>query len=146
MADYQSNKNQKKFDTLQIIEEIIKYSGLKPAQFLKKIGVNQTLVQDIKNGKTNNITKKTASKIIEHYPDISESFLLTGIPPMLLTEYSGNIHHNQAGGDIIGNGSVKSTETAELDKLISAVATLTETNKQQTEQIGELIKFITSKQ
>ena len=145
MAEKQSDKIQKNNNLIRIIDEILYYTGLNAAQFLKKTGINSNAISGIKKGLSKSLTDSTIRKIRKVYPEISPEFLRNGTPPMLLTEYSGNIHHNQAGGDIIGNGSVKSTETAELDKLISAVATLTETNKQQTEQIGELIRFITSK-
>lgn len=136
----------KNLTSIEIIEEILHYTRLNKAQFLKKIGVNQSAINDLKKSKSGKLSASFIRNIRKVYPEISESFLLYGTPPMLLTDNHGDINNNHAGGDIIGNGSVKSTETAELDKLINAVALLTETNKQQTEQIGELIKYITSKQ
>jgi len=145
MADNQSNKIQKNNNLIRIIDEVLFYTGLNAAQFLKKTGINSNAISGIKKGLSKSLTDSTIRKIRKVYPEISPEFLRNGTPPMLLTDNHGDINNNHAGGDIIGNGSVKSTETAELDKLINAVALLTETNKKQTEQIGELIKYITSK-
>ena len=145
MVDNQHEKISNRLNTREIIEAIIKHSGLNTAQFLKKIGLNQTFVQDVRNGKISNITRRTAVKVLQQYPEISESFLMTGIPPMLTSEQAGDIRDNSVGGDLLGHGATKN-DSIEIQKLVDTIAILTETNRQQSEQISKLIDIIASKQ
>lgn len=145
MIDYQSEKISKSYDALRIMNQIIAYSGLKAAPFLKKIGAGPSYLNDIKTGKVQNITKMMSEKITKEYPEISESFIILGIPPMLKSEQAGDIRDNSVGGDLLGHGATKN-DSIEIQKLMDTIATLTETNRQQSEQISKLIDIIASKQ
>ncbi len=149
MIENQKDKNQKRLSPSQIIDEILYYTGLNATQFVKKIGVNTNAISDIKKGQAKKITDNMSRKIRKIFPEISDEFLKNGIPPMLISEQSGDMHHNQAGGDIIGNGATKNDNT-DLQKLLDTIAmlsetnkTLSETNRQQSEQIAKLIDKIT---
>ena len=64
---------------------------------------------------------------------------------MLNATNTGDISNNHAGGDILGNGAVKTTPPehgGNCVELVTIINRLTETNKQQTEQISALIELL----
>jgi hypothetical protein len=73
----------------EIIEEILQKHGLKAAALSKKLGYDRPqLLYDIKSGKTKNISKDLANKIVSVFPEYDKAFLLTGE-----RGYTNNNHH-----------------------------------------------------
>lgn len=150
--------NEKKSYASRIIDEILQFSGLNQANFCKEIGVSQSFVFDIKTGKTTRITEKNADKIIDRFPSISKLWLLTGEGSMLKSDNStqkGNVGDNS--GIIVQHGDhstynnnpnleyVVRAQQETINRQQDTISSLTETNRQQSAQIGKLIELLSSK-
>ena len=61
----------------------MEYNQIKSAEFCQIIGTNPSYVSDAKNGKTKRISKNIADKIIQQWPEISLTWILTGEGEML---------------------------------------------------------------
>ena len=134
MSDNELNKIKKNYKTIEIIEAVIRFSGLNTAQFLKKIGVGQTFVQDIKNGKTKSISRNVAEKITSQWPEISENFLLMGCGPMLKNG-DGSTQIN--GNNNLNSGSITNTLDERLLKMLE------DSHKMMTENQKERLRLLT---
>lgn len=144
MADNQINKIQKRYDALEIIEAVIRFSGLNAAQFLKKIGANQTLVQDIRNGKTKTVSRKLAEKITGAYPEISERYLILGEGPML----TGDIVTGDRSQTVIGTNNHHNTNNSvdeRLLKMLEENQQIIRDNQQERLKLLTIIENLTSK-
>lgn len=79
------------------LKQVIEYSGLTSSSFSKAIQTStKQAVYDILKGRTRSISNSIASKIIARFPEISETWLLTGTGEMLREHSTGNIsnvHH-----------------------------------------------------
>ena len=143
--------NEKKSYASRIIDEILQFSGLNQANFCKEIGVSQSFVFDIK-------TEKNADKIIDRFPSISKLWLLTGEGSMLKSDNStqkGNVGDNS--GIIVQHGDhstynnnpnleyVVRAQQETINRQQDTISSLTETNRQQSAQIGKLIELLSSK-
>lgn len=74
---------EKNSQAYEIILQILGYYQIKSANFCHRIGTNPSYVSDAKNGKTKRISKDIADKIIQQWPEISLTWLLTGEGEML---------------------------------------------------------------
>lgn len=78
-------------DASVIINSVIGYSGLSPADFASKIGTKTSqAIYDIQKGRTKTISQSIASKILSCYPEINRTWLLTGEGEMLSLNTSVN--------------------------------------------------------
>lgn len=84
-------------DTSERLKRVIDYSGLTASSFSKAIQTKtKQAVYDILQGRTHSISNSVASKIVARFPEISETWLLTGNGDMFRERSSGNIsnvHH-----------------------------------------------------
>ena len=134
-------KNEKKFS---IKRKLLKYCELKSIsknEFYLRAGLSNGFLDKERGFNTDNLVK-----ILNAYPDIDVHWLLFGETENPV--FSGDISNNNAGGDIIANGSSKEIN----DEVSKAINNLSEANLvnartigDQSQQIGELIKYITSK-
>ena len=70
-----------------ILNKLLKYSGLNGKSFSEKIGlIRPQSIYDIQNGKTRNISPSMANKIISVFPEVNRVWLLTGEGKMLKAE------------------------------------------------------------
>lgn len=60
------------------IDMILSYVGVKAPTFASSIGVNYQRILDIQIGKTKSISSNLASHIVDKYPEIDLNWLLTG--------------------------------------------------------------------
>ena len=69
---------------VDIIDNLLLYSGLNPKSLSEKIGLERPqAIYDIQKGKTKNISPNMSDKIISAFPEISRTWLLTGEGEML---------------------------------------------------------------
>lgn len=112
--------------------------------FANKIGLNEQYTSNICNG-IRKASQKNLIKILDAFPQVNKSWLYFGDGDMLNATNTGDISNNHAGGDILGNGAVKTTPPehgGNCAELVTIINRLTETNKQQTEQISALIELL----
>lgn len=81
-----NNIDSEKFSTAWlVVSKILEKYGINSANFARIAGKNPTYVNDIKKGKTRRISNEVADKIIEHWPELSRTWILTGEGEMLLS-------------------------------------------------------------
>lgn len=110
------------------------------AAFSRQIGLpTPQNFTDLKRGKYK-ITRNFASKIHDVYPDISIAWLMTGEGGMYVggNDNHGDIHHNNVGGDLLGNGAQKES--------IPDAAAVIASQQQTIERLSKIIEILTSKQ
>lgn len=111
------------------------------AQFSRLIGLSTPQnFTDLKRGKYK-ITRNFASKIHDVFPDISTAWLMTGEGGMYIVgceDNHGDIHHNNVGGDLLGNGASK-VESPDIASVIIS-------QQQTIERLTKIIETLTSKQ
>ena len=114
-------------------------------KFAEKIGINEKYISNIAHG-GRNASKKVLDKITDVFPEVNKSWLYFGEGSMLKNNNTGDISNNHAGGDILGNGAVKTTPENDttIAELVAIIKRLTETNKQQSEQITKLIDLLST--
>lgn len=113
-------------------------------KFAKKMKMSEQYVSNMTHG-SKNISANFLDKILEAFPLVNKSWLYFGDGDMLNATNTGDISNNHAGGDILGNGAVKTTPPehgGNCAELVTIINRLTETNKQQTEQISALIELL----
>lgn len=75
----------------EILDMLLDYLGMTPYEFSKKIGYNRPqIIYDIQSGKTKSISKTLIEKIIEVYPELNTSWLLSGDGEILKFEKAIN--------------------------------------------------------
>lgn len=106
-----------RIETVMRVKQIPSY-----AEFSRLLGLKTPQnFTDLKRGKYK-ITRSFASKIHDIYPDISIAWLITGEGGMYVTsgdDNHGDIHHNNVGGDLLGNGANKD-KSSELTEIIAS--------------------------
>jgi len=115
--------------------------------FAEKLGIAKQTASNLCGGKKS-VGKRTVDKILNTFPTISKKWLLLGEGCMYNNSnmtHTGDIRDNSVGGDLLGHGATKN-DSIEIQKLVDTIAILTETNRQQSEQISKLIDIIASKQ
>ena len=133
---------------LSMKRKLLKYCELKNIsknEFYLKAGLSNGFLDKDRGFNTDNLVK-----ILTAFPDIDFKWLLFSDDdePSFA---SAEITHNNVRGDLLGNGAVKNDTTLQIH-LSESVRDLSNSNlvnsetiKQQSDQIGELIKYITSK-
>ena len=146
--------NEKILDSYQIICAILDYYRLNSKQFCTKIGVNLTYVNDAKKGKTKKITNDVADKILYQFPNLNRIWLITGEGEMYLHKNTSNtaIGNSNVGSIVQGHTIETPQPSADINRLIDAISTLTTANQsqantlaQQSEQISKLISLLESR-
>ena len=66
-----------------VINSILEREGLKPGTFAKMVGVTTTQIYDLQSGKTKNVSRKMAEKILAVFPSFNISWLMTGEGEMI---------------------------------------------------------------
>ena len=61
-----------------VINSILEKEGLKAGTFAKMVGVTTTQIYDLQSGKTKNVSRKVAEKIMAVFPYLNISWLMTG--------------------------------------------------------------------
>ncbi|MDY5968623.1 MAG: helix-turn-helix transcriptional regulator [Bacteroidales bacterium] len=136
------NENYQQTDSYRI-NAICSHFNLKLNEFAEEIGKEYSTIRNISSGNTP-ISKFMAKAIVRRYPEISYDWLLTGKGQML--KDTGNVigNNNKAGGDIVGGN--KTALPSDLIEIVKSqqkvIQDLTETNRQQSDQIGQLIKML----
>lgn len=68
-----------------ILEEVLSFTGCTANSFANAIGLTRSqALYDIQNGKTKSITQQMADKIVQKFPEIRRSWLITGEGSMLV--------------------------------------------------------------
>ena len=62
------------------IHEILEYSKISAPEFAKKCGLNKSTIYNYLNGKS--ISSRNLKKILDSFPEISETWLFSGRGPM----------------------------------------------------------------
>ena len=114
-------------------------------EFAKKLNMSEQYASNMTHG-TKNISATFLNKILDAFPDVDRTWLYFGEGSMLKNNNTGDISNNHAGGDILGNGAVKTTPENDttIAELVAIIKRLTETNKQQSEQITKLIDLLST--
>ncbi len=111
------------------------------AEFSRLIGAKTPQIfTAIKSGK-NKISRTLAVSIHDVYPDISIAWLMTGEGGMYIgrpEDNHGDIHHNNVGGDLLGNGASKQSQT----DLTSIIESQQATIRDQAETIKRLTTML----
>ncbi len=111
------------------------------AEFSRLIGAKTPQIfTAIKSGK-NKISRTLAVSIHDVYPDISIAWLMTGEGGMYIgrpEDNHGDIHHNNVGGDLLGNGASKQSQTDRTSIIESQQATI----RDQAETIKRLTTML----
>lgn len=107
----------------QRLEKVMQYKQIASyAEFSRLLNLKTPQIfTAIKSGK-NKISRSLAVSIHDIYPDISTAWLLTGEGGMYITageDNHGDIHHNNVGGDLLGNGANKDN-SSELTEIIAS--------------------------
>lgn len=76
--------------------------------FADKVGFTMQYVSNLAHAKKN-ISANFLDKILVAFPEINRQWLYFGDGDMLNATNTGDISNNHAGGDILGNGAVKTT-------------------------------------
>lgn len=136
------------------IKIICCHLGIQGQELAQEINLERQTIYNIKE----NISEPVARKIAEKYPQFRYEWLLTGEGPMLRTDNSnqgGTVGENS--GIIVQHGdhstynnnsdllSVVHAQQETISRQSDTIATLTETNRQQSEQIGKLIEMLSLK-
>lgn len=126
----------------EIMDEVLTYVGMNARQFSAKLGyTNPNWVYELKSDRGIGISKQRAQRIIETYPEISSSYLLTGEGTLLIADtIEGNIQQNINSSHITQTGSVEGS--ASMDKLIGVLAEQSQQVTKAQEQIDRLITII----
>lgn len=124
----------------EIIEKVIEYSGLNPAEFAKKVGLNPQNIYDIQKGKTKKLSGNIRTKIKLSYPEFNEMWLIDGRDQMLLRSTSTIINGvNVVNGNNSGHISqVNAPSTMPNSPIEDAEAVCLETGAVE----GEAVEFL----
>ena len=124
----------------EIIEKVIEYSGLNPAEFAKKVGLNPQNIYDIQKGKTKKLSGNIRTKIKLSYPEFNEMWLIDGRDQMLLRSTSTIINGvNVVNGNNSGHISqVNAPSTMPNTPVDEAQAVCLETGAVE----GEAVEFL----
>lgn len=124
----------------EIIEKVIEYSGLNPAEFAKKVGLNPQNIYDIQKGKTKKLSGNIRTKIKLSYPEFNEMWLIDGRDQMLLRSTSTIINGvNVVNGNNSGHISqVNGPSTTPNPPIDEAQAVCLETGAVE----GEAVEFL----
>lgn len=124
----------------EIIEKVIEYSGLNPAEFAKKVGLNPQNIYDIQKGKTKKLSENIRTKIKLSYPEFNEMWLIDGRDQMLLRSTSTIINGvNVVNGNNSGHISQVNAPSAMPNTHIEeAQAVCLETGAVE----GEVVEFL----
>lgn len=126
----------------EIMDEVLTYVGMNARQFSAKLGyTNPNWVYELKSDRGIGISKQRAQRIIEAYPEISSSYLLTGEGTLLKADtIEGNVQHNINSSHITQTGNVEGSVS--MDKLIGVLAEQSQQVTKAQEQIDRLITII----
>lgn len=126
----------------EIMDEVLTYVGMNARQFSAKLGyTNPNWVYELKSDRGIGISKQRAQRIIEAYPEISSSYLLTGEGTLLKADtIEGNVQQNINSSHITQTGNVAGS--ASMDKLIGVLAEQSQQVTKAQEQIDRLITII----
>lgn len=112
--------------------------------FAEKIGKDPTYTSQLCSG-SKNAGKKILDKILAEFPSVRRCWLYLGEGSMLVGDnFSGDIHDNNVGGDLLGNGAMKTTpeNSRDVSQLIDVVSRLSAVVEQQTAQVSSLIEIL----
>lgn len=118
-------------DANEIIECILDIVNLNQSTFLEKIGVSTSTFSEIKSGKTKNISRRVATKIVDVYPQFSIKWLMTGEGNMYVNNNTAPVFHN-SGDNVTNHQNAANEINRELIELL----------KKKDEQIDRLIAVI----
>lgn len=121
----------KKVTDISKLEQILKFYGLKIADFGDKIGVNSQSIYSLNCGNVKAFNREMLEGIAKNCPEISLFWLITGEGSML----GGVVEQHNVNGDNL-NHSQKSTIPDHI------VETLADTNASQQRTIEKLVTLI----
>lgn len=124
----------------EIIEKAIEYSGLNPAEFAKRVGLNPQNIYDIQKGKTKKLSGNIRTKIKLSYPEFSDMWLIDGRGAMLTTHphiISGNYNIQAVNSRVSQINSPSKMDEPPIEDA-EVVEICTETGVAE----GEPIKFV----
>lgn len=132
-----------------IIDKLLKYSGLTRTAFARKIGVNPQKLHDIVRGQTTRIPSDVLAGITREFPTINTEWLLTGEGAMIVepneqhaSTASGSInqingHNNNINSNNIGNVPTATYRTDGAPDEIKAITNALITSQAQTNMLIE---------
>lgn len=131
------NQSEKISYTADVFSKLLRFAGKNARQFALETGLSETQLSKFLKGGFQSVSGKVADKILEHYPQVSRSWLLSGEGDMLKSvrvEGSGNATVN---GD-------HSTATIGVDgsRLLDQLDRKDEQIRNSTEQVNRLLAII----
>ena len=114
----------------------MRFAGKNARQFALETGISEEQISKLLKGRRNSVTGKVADRVLEHYPQVSRSWLLSGEGAMLV----GNIDGSIASGN---NGSVGDvTIGVDGSRLLDQLDRKDEQIRTATEQVNRLLAII----
>ena len=123
------NQQEKISYTAQVFAELLRFTGKNARQFALETGISEEQISKLLKGKRNSVTGKVADKVLEHYPEISRAWLLSGEGDMLnnvsvsgdgnIANGNGNTAHvGVSASDIVKQLDVKDEQ---IDRLLAII-------------------------
>lgn len=140
---YKTHKFMKKERSIEIMMELLNYTGKNAKQFSEFIGSENIgwIYSVLDPKRPNTISKVKAAQIVAAFPEINLSYLLTGEGTLLRADKAENIQQNINSSHITQTGNIEAP-TAQMDKLISVLAEQSQQVTKAQEQIDRLITII----
>lgn len=128
--------------TMEVVNELLQYLKLNPRQLNSILGyANPNWLYGVLSPQGAGLSRNKAQKIVEKFPQISLTYLLSGEGSLLNTDKAENIQQNINSSHITQTGNVEAP-TAQMDKLISVLAEQSQQVTKAQEQIDRLITII----
>lgn len=140
-----NKKNKKMLLDSEKLTALLQFLQTDIANFATKFNIPSSHLYNLNNGKINEFSQDTRIKILEGIPNINPRWLITGTGPITVADNSGDIHNNNVGGDLLGNGATKTSSPQDEALMISTISRLSNVIQQQSEQITNLIQMLNKK-
>ncbi len=131
------NQSEKISFTAQVFADLLRFSGKNARQFALETGISEEQLSKFLKGKRKSVTDKVAERVLEHYPQISRVWLLTGEGDMLKSVRVEGCGNATVNGD-------HSTATIGVDgsRLLDQLDRKDEQIRNATEQVNRLLAII----
>lgn len=118
-----SEKADRNVDARTIIENVLKYVGMRAPTFAKAIGINYQRIFDLQSGRTKKFNPGVVNLIVKRFPDIEKKYLYTGEGEVSYAEVAQSEISSEAGSISVA----QLTEALTMQrKMLDMFQTLTE--------------------
>lgn len=134
------------YTTPEILEEILRQTGLNAVNFCKQIDANRSFVRDIRIGNVQRFSEKMADKIKKQFPDFSKTWILTGVPPIYDDSTQNGTFNGNNTGIIVQHGDNSTyNNQSNIEELIKLIISQQQSINNLTEQNNLLTKILADK-